>query len=106
MLIDLTGQRFGRLTVLERAGSYQYPFGGSVAVWRCRCDCGEVVDIIGKNLKAGATRSCGCLRRDMIRERAARKRLIKQYGFIKKDAPSIELPKWPDGWEELINDKA
>lgn len=79
--IDITGQRFGRLTVLERAGSYQYPFGGSAAIWRCRCDCGEVVDIISGNLRYGMTRSCGCLRKDLLRERAARNRQLKQYGL-------------------------
>lgn len=76
--IDLIGQRFGRVVVLERSGTYRYPFGGCQAVWRCRCDCGTVFDTIGGNLRSGGTRSCGCLRSDMIRERNARKRMLKQ----------------------------
>ena len=54
---DLTGQRFGRLTVLflqpERLRSY--------CVWHCRCDCGKEVDVTSRDLKSGSTRSCGCL---------------------------------------------
>lgn len=58
-LIDLTGQRFGRLVVIERAGSI--PKKGE-ATWRCLCDCGkETVVIGGKLRKQNGTRSCGCL---------------------------------------------
>ena len=57
--IDLTGQRFGRLIVLRRDTSkisrYIY--------WVCQCDCGNVVSILGTNLKRGATKSCGCLKK-------------------------------------------
>lgn len=79
-VIDLTGQRFGRLTVLERAGSYKVCgewASTTLAVWRCRCDCGEVVEVLGQNLRRGQTRSCGCLRKDLLRERATRKRQQK-----------------------------
>ena len=81
--IDITGQRFGRLTVLERAGSYKTSsdFPTTLALWRCRCDCGTECVVLGQNLRRGQTRSCGCLRRDMMRERAARKKLLKQYGM-------------------------
>lgn len=59
---DLTGMRFGRLTVLERAGSV-----GKSAAWRCRCDCGKEVTARADNLRSGGTRSCGCLRKDVLR---------------------------------------
>ncbi len=55
---DLTGQRFGRLTVLSMADNKH---GGRVA-WRCLCDCGEHVDVIANNLARGNTESCGCSR--------------------------------------------
>ena len=55
-LIDLTGQRFGRLTVIERAGK---DYIGQ-AMWRCRCDCGNVTVVAGGNLRTGNTKSCGC----------------------------------------------
>ena len=56
-MIDLTGQRFGRLTVVRHAGPSAY---GSV-MWECQCDCGKRKTIAGSSLKKGATRSCGCL---------------------------------------------
>ena len=62
---DLTGQRFGRLTVLERAAST--PTGQ--ATWYCRCDCGKVCVIEGANMRKGNTKSCGCLHKDTARER-------------------------------------
>ena len=67
-LIDLTGQRFGRLVVLERTGTYKGSDGsGSSPIWKCQCDCGEVVEVIGRNLRHGGTKSCGCIRRDKCR---------------------------------------
>lgn len=70
-LRDLTGQRFGRYTVLERAEDYVNPWSGCRATqWRCLCDCGTIKVVVGESLKQGVTRSCGCLKRDMARERA------------------------------------
>lgn len=62
---DLTGQRFGRLTVLReepRAGS-------SHRYWRCRCDCGEEPLVEQYHLTSGHTKSCGCYRRELPREK-------------------------------------
>lgn len=58
---DLTGQRFGRLTVIERSSTKQ----GHHICWVCRCDCGKIVPLVcGDNLKSGDIKSCGCLRRE------------------------------------------
>lgn len=54
--IDMTGQRFERLVVLERA-----PNKGDDVSWKCVCDCGETLVTTGANLRRGKTRSCGCL---------------------------------------------
>lgn len=54
---DLTGQRFGRLVVLERAGSS----AKQEARWLCLCDCGRKTLVTGSNLRSGHTNSCGCL---------------------------------------------
>ena len=82
-LRDLTGQRFGRLVVLNRVDDYRPPNDPDKMqpCWRCVCDCGQVVIAQGNNLKRGGTRSCGCLRKDMLRERAARKKQLKMYGL-------------------------
>lgn len=57
---DLTGQRFGRLTVMKSAGKSsdrQYK-------WLCQCDCGKVIEVKSGNLHSGNTKSCGCLRKE------------------------------------------
>lgn len=57
MAENLTGQRFGRLTVLRRdLDETKYP------KWICRCDCGNEVSVRQYNLVQGRTKSCGCLR--------------------------------------------
>lgn len=54
---DRTGERYGKLTVLERAPDVVYP-SGKLVRWKCRCDCGNEVVVIGSNLSK--THSCGC----------------------------------------------
>lgn len=57
---DMTGMRFGRLTVLGYAG----PNHRSDATWLCKCDCGTEVVVQGQSLRSGATLSCGCYMRE------------------------------------------
>lgn len=59
-LIEMAGATFGRLLVLERAGSGK----GGKAQWRCRCDCGTEKVVSGDQLRSGKTASCGCRRND------------------------------------------
>lgn len=59
---DLTDQRYGKLVVLEYAGS-NHKWN---ALWRCRCDCGNEKTVLGYNLKNGSTRSCGCLLKNIV----------------------------------------
>lgn len=56
--IDLTGKRFGRLTVLRRAENSP---GGRVQ-WLCECDCGSRVRVSSTHLRTGHTQSCGCFK--------------------------------------------
>lgn len=58
-LKDLTGQRFGRLTVISRDEDYVAP-SGKIPRWKCKCDCGRTITVLGSNLKSGSTKSCGC----------------------------------------------
>lgn len=62
---DLTGQRFGRLTVISEAE----PGKGRRRRWRCRCDCGGETTTSTSKLTRGGTRSCGCLTRESARAR-------------------------------------
>ena len=59
-ILDLAGEKFGRWTVLERDGFIH----GGWSAWRCRCECGTERTLAGAMLKAGETRSCGCLLKD------------------------------------------
>lgn len=61
-LKDLTGQRFGRLVVIERAENYVQPSGQKKTQWRCKCDCGNEIITVGYNLTRGLCTSCGCVR--------------------------------------------
>ena len=54
--LDLTGQRYGKLTVLGPAENT----GGKTA-WKCRCDCGQETVVLTKRLRSGHTTSCGCV---------------------------------------------
>ena len=60
-LIDLTGQKFGRLTVLKRGEDYLYKNGTKEVRWWCQCDCGSEPKLIfGSGLRYGKIISCGC----------------------------------------------
>lgn len=61
-LKDITGQRFERLLVLEksdRKNKARAPY------WKCLCDCGNEVYVVGTTLRDGRTKSCGCLQREL-----------------------------------------
>lgn len=62
--IDLTGRRFGRLLVIQRAGYKECANGKRRTAWLCVCDCGTQVEVIGHMLLSGKTKSCGCLRHE------------------------------------------
>ena len=60
-LIDLTGQRFGRLVASEKTRI------GVVAAFVCQCDCGKQVTVRSQSLRKGETTSCGCARAERMR---------------------------------------
>ena len=62
-LIDLTGQKYGYLTVIKRAENNK--FGNTQ--WLCKCDCGNEKVITGSCLVKGNTKSCGCKTLEMFR---------------------------------------
>ncbi len=69
--IDRTGLKYGRLTVISEAGfsqKHQRTF------WNCICECGKQCSIQGKLLSNGTTKSCGCLRGDVLRDDLTGKR--------------------------------
>ena len=73
-VIDLTGQRFGRLTVIKRAENNKY----GTAQWTCKCECGNTIYSTASNLKSGRTKSCGCLQRELNRKRFEKRNLYEE----------------------------
>ncbi len=69
--IDHTGQRFGRLTVVSRGPTLGGP-GNRKVSWNCICDCGKEVRVAADSLRRGCTSSCGCLHKELIREKATK----------------------------------
>lgn len=65
---DLTGKRFGLLTVIKNAGTHITSGGSKKKLWLCRCDCGTVKTVRGENLKNGSTKSCGCWKLEKFKE--------------------------------------
>ena len=59
--IDLTGQTFGRLTVIERGEDHVSRCGAKKVRWRCKCTCGNETLVVSAALRLGNTKSCGCL---------------------------------------------
>lgn len=59
--VDLTGQKFGRLTVIERVGVKNHH-----SLWKCKCDCGNLHYATIDNLKGGHTKSCGCIAKEIM----------------------------------------
>ena len=56
----LEGRTFGKLKVLKRVGTQTQRNGEQKSLWLCKCECGTLVEVIGKNLLNGNTQSCGC----------------------------------------------
>lgn len=61
---DITGNRYGRLTVI----AYDHTNAHGEACWLCRCDCGNEKVVTGYKLRTGNTKSCGCMQKEHRRE--------------------------------------
>lgn len=88
MACDLTGRRFGRLTVIGRAGSDKQ----DNAMWLCRCDCGTEKVIRGYHLRSGIIRSCGCLGHHGM----SKTRLYDVWSSMKRRCYSKKHPHFKD----------
>ena len=96
-LIDLTGKRFGQLTVLSRADN---TLTDNRVQWLCQCDCGNQIVVRSESLISHKTQSCGCLTKS-IGEMNIEKLLInnhfnfiKQYSFLDLKSPKNYLLKF------------
>ena len=83
-MLNLIEHRFGRLEVIEIAGRNRH----KQTLWRCRCDCGAVIVTSTNALRQGHTRSCGCLKVEMLQAQA------RTHGM--SDTPTYS------SWEQMI----
>jgi len=81
-VVDITGQQFGRLTVLERS----FPNGaGRNTRWKCRCACGAITIVYKCALTSGDTKSCGCLQKEINIKRSLKHGDAKRNNRIAKE---------------------
>ena len=98
-LIDITGQRFGRLVVLRQGPRRPANSGGSN--WICLCDCGSEFTAIGSNIRKGDTSSCGCLAREWASSLGSNPEFIEmrrdaalKHGAKRRGATTPEYKVW------------
>lgn len=58
--VNLVGKKFNKLTALERDFEIQKIKKSKDVWWKCQCDCGNIISVNGKTLRAGKIKSCGC----------------------------------------------
>lgn len=63
---DRTGEKIGRLYVIERAPDSILPSGLHKTMWKCRCDCGNIVTVRADSLTGNHTLSCGCYQKEVV----------------------------------------
>lgn len=113
-LVDMVGQRFGKLTVMSRAGVRQ-----ERAAWRCLCDCGKVVDVRGDKLRAGRVQSCGRRSRCFISSDDLARAEYRAWAGMKSRCINVGDPytyrnyggrgikvcdRWRDSFENFLSD--
>ena len=100
-LINLVGQRFGRLVVEEKV-PYVTSGGNTLTAYKCKCDCGNERICLSENLRKGKVVSCGCYKDENTAKRSrthgmSKTRLYHIYGLMKKrcnDPKSINYPRY------------
>ena len=95
-LRDLTGMRYGRLTVIERAENQ-----GRRVMWRCLCECGEEIITRGEHLTSGRTQSCGCYNKERssqyhTKHGESQTRLHVEWRKIKYRCSNPNNDRWDD----------
>ena len=113
---DLNGQRFGRLTVIERASSNKSRRGNR---WLCRCSCGNQLWVLARGLTSHHTKSCGCLHREIMRKHGmSRSRTYKSWQSMIQRCTNCNLDsyeyyggrgiavckRWKDSFQNFLKD--
>jgi hypothetical protein len=101
-LIDMIGQKHGRLTVLARGPNVDK----TRASWVCECVCGSQITVDGKKLRSGHTKSCGCYRVEVTAPKQGKSNLKhgqsltkgyrRYHSRLREIAEARQTPKWAD----------
>lgn len=75
--LNLINQKFGKLLVIK-----ELPSQNGRSYWECLCDCGNIINVIGKNLKNGNTKSCGCLQKEKASKLNSKDLTNKRFGKL------------------------
>lgn len=94
--INEIGNRYGKLVVIKEGKGYTSPSGGKHKTWLCKCDCGNLVDVVGTSLRKGLTKSCGCLHKELISQHWEDK-------ILNRDYPNLKVLKRIDSTNEMSN---
>ena len=78
MIKDISGNRYGRLTVVEYAGKNRQ----GKSLWKCKCDCGNEKNITASDLSSGRVNSCGCLRKEVTAKKNFKDLTGKTFGKL------------------------
>lgn len=104
--VDLTGQKFGRWTALERVVKPN----NRNTYWRCQCECGTIKEVMGKNLRNGRSTSCGCYKKEVDSERMVQLNKTRaldlcgeKYGFLTPIRPTEQRLSGSIIWECLCD---
>lgn len=100
---DIAGRKFGRLTVQKRAGTAK----DRHVTWLCRCDCGNMTTATGSRLRSGETQSCGCLNKEINRDKVkthgmTKSRLYGEWRGMKERCTRASHPSYPNYGERGI----
>jgi hypothetical protein len=93
--IELRGERFGRLVVLDKAPTLE---GRKGLIWHCICDCGRETNVSGASLRRGNTKSCGCLKYDCNIKPGMKELAGKKFGHLEVLGRVSEELKDLDNW--------
>lgn len=96
--VSMTGKRFGRWVVISVAGKNRW---GQID-WNCLCDCGIKKIVCGSSLRCGNTKSCGCLNREIARDRG---KISKTHGDSHRGQLTKEYRAWMGMKTRCLNPK-
>lgn len=92
--IDLTYQKFGKLTVLGKGDDYISPSGSHLLRWKCQCECGNIINATTSQLKRGQS-SCGCIpKREDLTGRKFHKLTVIHSVEDYVSPKGLHIPKW------------